>query len=107
MAYVPGPWYVKVGSAARRVFMPNDVIEIMSPSSTISPVAVLYAKNWPADADEANARLIAAAPDLRDALAALVQTFHARPDMLSLCGPHEHAQIKAACDALNKAEPGP
>ena len=38
---------------------------------------------------------------LRAALAALAETFHARPDMLALCGFQEHAQIKAAYDALN------
>jgi hypothetical protein len=55
------------------------------------------------DNGEANARLIAAAPDLAEALAAIVHTFHARPDMLALCGFHEHDQIEAACHALNKA----
>ena len=52
---------------------------------------------------EADARLIVAAPDLRRALVDLVETFHARPDILRLCGPHEHAQINAACGALNRA----
>lgn len=51
----------------------------------------------------ATARLIAAAPDLFSALADMVDTFQARPDMLQLCGFKEHAQIKAACDALNRA----
>ena len=55
------------------------------------------------DNGEANARLIASAPDLAEALAAIVHTFHARPDILALCGFHEHAQIDAACHALNKA----
>lgn len=50
-----------------------------------------------------DAHLIAAAPDLLVALAALVDTFRARPDMLQLCGFHETSQIHAACDALNKA----
>lgn len=45
----------------------------------------------------------AAAPDLAAALAAIVHTLHARPDIVALFGFHEHAQIKAACDALNKA----
>lgn len=87
MAHTPGPWVVvHTGSMnmivpAMREGMIADLIE-----------------------SDANAHLIVAAPDLRAALADLVQTFHARPDILSLCGPHEHAQIKAACDALNKAE---
>jgi len=52
---------------------------------------------------QANGHLIAAAPDMFKALADLVQTFHARSDILRLCGFHENAQINAACDALNKA----
>lgn len=51
----------------------------------------------------ANARLIAACPEIAKALAGLVEIFCVRPDILHLVGPHEDAQIKAACDALNKA----
>jgi hypothetical protein len=51
----------------------------------------------------ATARFIAAAPDMAAALSALVKTFHARPDIMQLCGFQEHAEIMAACDALNKA----
>lgn len=38
---------------------------------------------------------------MRMALADLVEMFHARPDILRLCGPAEVQCIKAACDALN------
>lgn len=92
MAHTSGPWQIR-----ERYLVTNSADRV---------VADCGFGSLPDDECEANARLIAAAPDLRAALAALVQTFHARPDILSLCGPHEHAQIKAACDALNKAEPG-
>lgn len=38
---------------------------------------------------------------LHKALADLVHTFHARPDIHRLCGPHEQEQLAAACYALN------
>jgi hypothetical protein len=48
--------------------------------------------------------LTAAAPDLAQALADLVETFRARPDIWRLCGPHEEQQVYAACRALGKAQ---
>ena len=55
------------------------------------------------DGHRTTASLIAAAPDLAAALAALVKTFHARPDILQLCGFQEHGQLQDACNALNRA----
>lgn len=53
------------------------------------------------DADRA---LIAAAPDLLDALKALVLTLKARPDMAQLMGFQEHREMQAAEAAIAKAE---
>ncbi len=48
--------------------------------------------------------LVSAAPDIAQALADLVETFRARPDIWRLCGPQEELQVYAACRALAKAQ---
>lgn len=101
--HTPGPWATDRHFAERsggRTYLPvvrlgNDPV----------PIAVVHrdVDGFGRKEGEANANLISAAPEMFKALADLVQTFHARPDILRLCGFHENAQIKAACDALNKA----
>ena len=65
--HTKGPWII--GKAvSRRQFRPDDCIEIQT--SLGSMVCILYARNASMDGrvDQANARLIAAAPDLLEAL---------------------------------------
>ena len=94
----PGPWIWrwKSGSLHRagNGYRFGDVV--MEPSYE-------YDTGISVTISDADAALIAAAPDLAEALAAMVHTFRARPDILALCGFHEHAQIKSACHALKKA----
>ena len=56
------------------------------------------------DGSWADARLLAAAPELRVALGGLWDIFQCRPDILGLCGPHERRELQKAADALNKAD---
>jgi hypothetical protein len=69
-AHTPGPWLARkeVGSH-RLVLMPNDRIEIVGGEHR-GLIAAMYAENWMGAPrqDEANARLIAAAPELLAAL---------------------------------------
>jgi hypothetical protein len=65
----PGPWTFKAGAFGRRVFMPNDVIEVRAEGPARGFVACLYLTNWGEPGmDAANAALISAAPDLLAAL---------------------------------------
>jgi hypothetical protein len=89
--WTEGPWWL---SFDRDTGRPLEVLAINDDHR----IAFLAS-----DGREADARLIAAAPDLQEALANLVETFKARPDILRLCGPHEHAQLIAACYALTRA----
>jgi hypothetical protein len=71
MTHTPGPWVSDDRtSTSRRVFMPNDRVEIRASQGGL--VACLYRENFATGQDEANARLIAAAPDTYDALKAIV-----------------------------------
>jgi hypothetical protein len=60
---------------------------------------------------EANARLMAAAPELYKALVAVSDMLFARPDMMKalrpLMGPAEHAVCNTAAAALAKARGAP
>ena len=61
-AHTPGPWIAAEPLASnRRVFMPDDTIEIRTGRTMI---ACLYRSNFAGGTDEANARLIAEAPTL-------------------------------------------
>lgn len=110
---IPGPWVAESGVTHFEVDHGLAVIAVLPelekiPGSTPTRgiVAWVHAGLGACDTDDkavATARFISAAPDMAQALSDLINTFHARPDMLRLCGFHEHAQIKAACDALNKA----
>lgn len=99
-----GPAQTRGASPTLRQWVVND------DPDTGRPLEVVHADNpdlricfLASDGKRSTARLIAAAPDLAVCLAALIETFHARPDILRLCGFHEQAQIKAACNALNRA----
>lgn len=94
VTHSPAPWLAKEGEI---VAGDGEVVGVVYRTEAWSTGELVQHE------DQANACLITAAPDMAAALAALVQTFQARPDMLALCGFQEHAQIKAACDALNKA----
>lgn len=68
MTHTPGPWMpIDRRVSNRVVLMPNDCVEIVANDAYGPAVAYLYKENFAHGADEANARLIAAAPALLDA----------------------------------------
>lgn len=73
--HTPEPWAIKKGRPfGPTIFMPDDTVEIIG-GPTRGLIACLYARNWANNEDEANARLIAASPDLLKALEAMVDHF--------------------------------
>ena len=82
--FVPGPWVVREPlSSSRRVFIPNDTIEIGTEKGGL--VACLYATNWSwrEGLDRANANLLSAAPDLYAALAAIMSNAETPPGRIA------------------------
>ena len=95
--HTPGPWHVGTPVAGRR-FTREDAIEIQSGYKSM--VAVLYAQNCSLDGerDRANARLIAAAPDLLEALRKTVAYF------ADDAGAMDYGELQTAIDdAIEKA----
>lgn len=69
--HTPGPWRAnsdQPNNGYRRVFMPNDLVQIETDGPRGQMVACLFKENFAHGQDEANARLIASAPELLDAL---------------------------------------
>ena len=110
---IAGPWITESGVSddteerglAVIAALP-ELARIPGATPTRGMVAWVHSGLGACETDEqavATARLIAAAPDLFSALSDILVTFHARPDIMRLCGVHENSQLQAACDALNKA----
>jgi hypothetical protein len=100
--HTPGPWVTRDPlSDARRVFMPSDTIEVsVGPRGGL--IACLYATNWGEPGqDAANAQLIAAAPDMLEALQFVQAVFGALGGMT----PDERDRaVQAVNVAVAKAE---
>lgn len=86
MEHTPAPWEVKYGAASE--------IHIESSRGTIVVCDGLFGKQ---EDIEANARLIAAAPELLEALKMMVKMV-CRTELEYL------SEVNAACVAINKAE---
>jgi hypothetical protein len=90
--HTPGPWFI---SAV------EDDYEIIGPNERHGTICTLYRHNWPDGVDTANARLIAAAPALLDALkAALPFIPHTAEGFYDVL----HPAFSQARAALAKAE---
>jgi hypothetical protein len=86
--HTPGPW--AIGYDPDDDERPLEILAMNRDFRVAFPAS---------DGNLADSFLIAAAPDLLDALKMLVETFEARPDILRLCGPHERMGLAAACHA--------
>jgi hypothetical protein len=103
--FTPGPWWFSNGDLLRVGTKGRGLI--------ICGVHKLGRLTGAVREEEAvaNGKLIAAAPDLYDALVAVSDMLFQRPDMMAklapMMGPAENAVAAAAADALRKARGGP
>ena len=116
MKHTPGPWITKTTEQKRTY--PKGNIEIISTDDKYcGEVAILYSENWgPNGMDKANASLIAAAPELLEALSSLLNfSFTSKYDNLIDSGCEEnvaghtvsaklHEIHKRGREAIAKAE---
>ncbi len=77
-AHTKGPWHVGAGNGEGSIFAENGRTRLEIGGTTLYPIARM-GRGWNEAEDEANARLIAAAPELLEALR----------EMLSMFGDHE------------------
>ena len=65
--HTQGPWHVGVGNGTGSVFSERGRMRLDAGATTLYPIADIV-QGWDEGEDDANARLIAAAPEMLDAL---------------------------------------
>ena len=73
--HTPGPWHVGQGNGEGSIFADSGRVRWESGGTTLYPIATMT-RGWATDEDDANARLISAAPALLAALRAMLATVH-------------------------------
>ena len=95
--HTPGPWHMGAGNGEGSVFADNGRMRLEAGGTTLYPIASVN-HGWNAAEDEANARAIAATPELMEAC----ELIAALPlDNFSGCAVGE--AIRAARAAIAKA----
>ena len=74
--HTPGPWHLGSGNGEGSIYAENDRMRLETGGTTLYPVCDIQT-GWNTEEDQANARLIAAAPQM---LAALRAALEARGD---------------------------
>lgn len=95
--HTPGPWDFRgsLGPTSNPHLKGPHVVE----AANGSQIAIL--NGWRSDVSEANARLIAAAPELLDALTRMLKQFPADSDLYA--AGWDSSAINEACDAYDAA----
>ena len=101
--HTPGPWHIGSGNGEGSIFAENGRMRLETGGTTLYPICH-NVSTWNIDEDDANARLIAAAPDLLAALETCVselnQLAFLANDKLA------NAAIEKGIEAIRKAKGG-
>ena len=68
--HTPGPWHMGAGNGSGSIFADNGRTRLETGGTTLYPIAQI-GRGWNEEEDEANARLVAAAPEMLAALESL------------------------------------
>ena len=103
--HTPGPWHVGAGNGEGSIFAENGRTRLEIGGTTLHPIAQM-GRGWDEEEDEANARLVAAAPELLEALRwfadelpSIIRTHCPLGIPMSVSKAHD-----IACAAIAKAE---
>lgn len=91
--HTPGPWYALRGQ--RNISIRHKTGDRLLPMVNVASVRGQFPTDCPYGSSEANARLIAAAPELLEALQAVLRSFPTDRDMRD--AGWERAEIDLAC----------
>jgi len=94
--HTQGPWHVGTGNGEGSIFAENGRTRLEINGTTLYLIAQV-GRGWDEEEDEANARLIAAAPDMLDALRRLTHPMASDEDL-------QHA-LTVIAKAEGRAEP--
>ena len=72
MNHTKGGWHVGQGNGHGTIFADEGRMRLTDKGTTLYPICTMV-RGWDKDEDEANARLVAAAPDLLDSVVALLE----------------------------------
>ena len=101
--HTPGPWHIGSGNGEGSIFAENGRMRLETGGTTLYPICH-NVSTWNIDEDDANARLIAAAPELLTALETCVselnQLAFLANDKLA------NAAIEKGIEAIRKAKGG-
>jgi hypothetical protein len=78
--HTQGPWHVGAGNGEGGIFAENGRTRLEIGGTTLYPIAQM-GRGWNEEEDEANSRLIAAAPDMLDALRRLTHPMASDEDL--------------------------
>ena len=78
--HTQGPWHVGAGNGEGSIFADNGRTRLEIGGTTLYPIARM-GKGWNEEEDEANARLIAAAPEMLEALRNLTHPMASDEDL--------------------------
>ena len=90
--HTPGPWHIGQGNGEGCVFSNSGRMKLGQGGSTLYPICTVPEFS---DEDSANARLIAAAPDLLDACRKAMN--------MVIDGAHDELVLGVLCHAIRKA----
>jgi len=98
--HTPAPWHVGIGNGEGSIFSDSGRTRLEDGGTTLYPICS-YNRGWNADEDAANARLIAAAPEL---LEALIECERCVNELFQETGSHEYMNVSdLARAAITKA----
>ena len=78
--YTPGPWHMGAGNGSGSIFADSGRTRLEIGGTTLYPIAQI-GRGWNEEEDEANARLIAAAPEMLQALQSLTHPMASDEDL--------------------------
>ena len=100
--HTPGPWHIGSGNGAGSIFAENGRMRLESGGTTLYPVCNMVT-GWNTEEDKANARLIAAAPQMLAALRAALEAMGDSYDARDAAGPEGEQLRDQIAEAIASA----